>query len=71
GNRFFREGKIAIQNLDLGLKIVASFGSNVVLMCGCAEKKTCHRLVIALELQKRGYEVEEIESWTVAEPTLF
>lgn len=71
GNRTFRENKITIQNLDLGIKILESQKSNVVLMCGCAELSTCHRLVLAHELRRRDYEVEELEVWKVAAPTLF
>ncbi len=71
GNRTFRENKITIQNLDLGIRILNSQTSNVILMCGCAEIKTCHRLVLAHELRRRDYEVEELEIWKVTDPTLF
>jgi uncharacterized protein (DUF488 family) len=63
GNRAFREGKAQIQNLDLGIKILVSFNSNAVLMCGCEDVKQCHRLIIAEELRRKGYEAEEIENW--------
>lgn len=63
GNRAFREGKAQIQNLYLGIKILVSFNSNVVLMCGCKDVKQCHRLVIAEELRRKGFEAEEIENW--------
>jgi uncharacterized protein (DUF488 family) len=63
GNRAFREGKAQIQNLDLGIKILVSFNSNAVLMCGCEDVKQCHRLVIAEELRRKGFEAEEIENW--------
>lgn len=71
GNRRFREGKVAIHNLELGLKILSALKTNAVLMCGCAELKLCHRFVIFDELRKRGFDVEELESWNVAETTLF
>ena len=63
GSRSFREGKAQIQNLDLGIKIIISFNSNAVLMCGCEGVKECHRLVIAEELGRKGFEAEEIENW--------
>lgn len=63
GNRSFREGKAQIQNLDLGIKILVSFNANAVLMCECADPKQCHRLVIAQELQRKGFEAEELENW--------
>lgn len=71
GNRSFRENKVMIQNLELGIKTVISFGRNIVLMCGCAELKNCHRLILARELRRRNYEVEELQVWKVAQPTLF
>ncbi len=63
GNRAFRESKAQIQNLDLGIKIITSFNSNAVLMCGCEDVKECHRLVIAEELRRKGFEAEEMENW--------
>jgi hypothetical protein len=63
GNRSFREGRVSIQNLDLGIKILLSFNSNAVLMCECADLKICHRHAIAQELRRKGYEAEELESW--------
>ncbi len=63
GNRSFREGKAQIQNLDLGIKILVSFNANAVLMCSCEDVKECHRLVIAEELRRKGFEAEEMENW--------
>lgn len=71
GNRAFREGGVSIQNLDLGIKVLISFNSNAVLMCGCADLKTCHRHTIAQELRRKGYEAEELKSWKAAETNLF
>lgn len=70
GNRAFRERGVSIQNLDLGIKILLSFNSNAVLMCGCADLKTCHRHTIAQELRRKGYEAEELKSWKAAETNL-
>lgn len=42
GNRASRPGLNHIQHLELGIKVLISFGVNAVLMCGCAELKDCH-----------------------------
>lgn len=63
GNRTFRENKITIQNLDLGLQTILSLSQNVVLMCACPEIENCHRRLIAGELSRRGSDVFEIENW--------
>lgn len=63
GNRSFREGKAQIQNLDLGIKILISFNSNAILMCECPDTKECHRISIAQELRRKGFEAEELENW--------
>lgn len=67
GSRAFREGRNQIQNLDLGIRILLSFNSNAILMCGCADLKMCHRRVIAQELRRKEYEAEELENWKAAE----
>lgn len=66
GNRAFRGNGIQIQNLDLGIKILISFNTNVVLMCECANLEDCHRLAIAEELRREGFDAEEIEDWKLA-----
>lgn len=66
GNRASREGRIQIQNLDLGFKVLTSFNANAVLMCECANLKNCHRLVIAEELRCKGFAAEELETWKLA-----
>lgn len=71
GNRAFREERVQIQNLDLGIKILISFNANAVLMCECADLETCHRLVIANELGRKGFDVEERENWKSAKTNLF
>lgn len=63
GTRAFKERSVAIQNLDLGIKILLSFNANALLMCGCGDLKTCHRRIIAQDLQRKGYEAEELEDW--------
>ena len=63
GSRAFRDVRHQIQNLDLGIKILVSFNTNAVLMCECADSKECHRLVIAEELRRKGFDAEELENW--------
>lgn len=69
GGRASREGKAQIQNLELGIKILVTFNSNAVLMCGCDDGKECHRLVIAQELRRKGFDAEELENWKLDKPT--
>ena len=71
GNRAFREGKIQIQNLELGIRLITSLDYNAVLLCACKNLRECHRFVVTNELQKRGLEVAELESWQINSPTLF
>ena len=70
GNRSFRERRNQIHNLDLGIKILVSFNENAVLMCECADSKECHRLLIAEELRRKGFEVEELENWKLGKTSL-
>ena len=67
GNRTYKEDKITIQNLQLGLETVFSLNKNVVLMCACEKMKNCHRFVIIAELKKRGIETEEILTWKISD----
>lgn len=70
GSRAFRERGKQIQNLDLGIKILVSFNENALLMCECADLKECHRLVIAEELRRKDFEVEELENWELVKHSL-
>ena len=63
GNRTYKEDKITIQNLQLGLETVFSLNKNAVLMCACEKAENCHRRVIIAELKKRNIETEEILTW--------
>jgi uncharacterized protein (DUF488 family) len=71
GNRAYKEGKIQIQNLELGIRLITSMDYNVVLLCACKNLRECHRFVVMNELQKRGFEAKELESWEINSPTLF
>ena len=63
GNRTYKEDKITIQNLGLGLETVFSLNKNAILMCACETVEKCHRRVIIAELKKRNIETEEILTW--------
>jgi uncharacterized protein (DUF488 family) len=65
GNRALAEGKIQIQNLELGIRLLSDLESNAVLFCACRDLTECHRLVVSDELRKRGVEVEELDSWEI------
>lgn len=71
GNRLYKEGGILIHNMEIGIRLIESWQTNVILMCACAELEKCHRRVVKNEFEKRGYAVEEIASWDVSQPSLF
>jgi uncharacterized protein (DUF488 family) len=71
GNRLYQTGGIQIHNLEIGIRLIESWETNVILMCACKDLENCHRRVVKTELEKRGYEVEEITDWNVAQPGLF
>ncbi|HEY8563491.1 MAG TPA: hypothetical protein VIL74_24140 [Pyrinomonadaceae bacterium] len=73
GNRNYKEhgGAIQIHNLEIGVRLVASWDANVILLCACAELENCHRRVVKAELERRGHEVEELTGWETAQPSLF
>ena len=71
GNRNYKSGGIQIHNLEIGIRLIESWETNVILMCACEILENCHRRVVKNELERRGCEVEEITNWNVAQPTLF
>jgi uncharacterized protein (DUF488 family) len=71
GNRLYQTGGIQIHNLEIGIRLIESWETNVILMCACEDLENCHRRVVKTELEKRGYEIEEITDWNVAQPSLF
>jgi uncharacterized protein (DUF488 family) len=71
GNRAFKEGKIQIQNIELGIRLLTAIDYNVILLCACKNLRECHRFVVMNELIKRGLEVEELENWQINSPSLF
>jgi uncharacterized protein (DUF488 family) len=71
GNRLYQTGGIQIHNLEIGIRLIESWETNVILMCACEDLENCHRRVVKTELEKRGCEVEEITDWNIAQPNLF
>jgi uncharacterized protein (DUF488 family) len=72
GNRNYKTGDaIQIHNLKLGIRLLESWQTNVILMCACENLENCHRRIVARELEMRGYKVKEIISWNVSQPDLF
>lgn len=67
GNRTFKEDKITIQNLHLGIETLLNLEMNVVLMCACELAEDCHRRVIVQELSKREFETFELSDWKTDE----
>jgi uncharacterized protein (DUF488 family) len=63
GNRTYKENKISIQNLKLGIETILHLPSNVVLMCACEKMENCHRRIIAEELRQTEVESKEIVNW--------
>ncbi len=71
GNRTYKEdGKITIQNLQLGLETVLSLNTNAILMCACEKPEDCHRRLIIAELKQRNIETEEILTWKTRDGAL-
>ena len=70
GNRTYKENKVTIQNLQLGLETVLSLDENAVLMCACDKAEDCHRHLIIKELNERGIENEEIVTWKTRDGAL-
>jgi len=73
GNRNYKTdgGAIQIHNLEIGIRLIQSWETNVILLCACAEPENCHRRIVKNELEKRGCEVQEISDWNISQPTLF
>lgn len=72
GNRNYKTGgAIQIHNLEIGIRLLESWQTNIILMCACVELEKCHRRVVVHELETRGYEIEEITTWDISQPNLF
>jgi uncharacterized protein (DUF488 family) len=63
GNRTFKESKITIQNLQLGVETLLKLDKNAVIFCACESVENCHRRLIIEELRKQNVEVEELKAW--------
>ncbi len=63
GNRTYKEDRMTIQNLQLGVETILSLPSNIVLLCACEKTENCHRRLIVEELEKRAIQTEDISNW--------
>ena len=63
GDRKSKEGRMVIQNLSLGIKIITELKANLLLVCRCERKENCHRGKIIEELKEQGIDAEEIRGW--------
>jgi uncharacterized protein (DUF488 family) len=56
-------GPIKIDDLDTGIARLLEIGGTLILLCGCADAQTCHRRVVAREMETKGHQVIEVERW--------
>lgn len=54
GNRNFKGGPIAFVDLKVGMNTLSNFlqSKNVIIMCACWDRATCHRVKIAEAFEK-------------------
>lgn len=72
GNRNYKtHDSIQIHNLEIGIRLIQSWETNVILMCACADLENCHRRVVKNELERRGLETHEITNWDISQASLF
>jgi uncharacterized protein (DUF488 family) len=73
GNRNYKThgGAIQIHNLEIGIRLIESWETNVILLCACEKLENCHRRLVKAELERRGHDVCEITDWDVSQPQLF
>jgi len=73
GNRNYKTEGAAIQihNLEIGVRLIESWETNVILLCACENLENCHRRIVKNALEKRGRDVEELPNWDTAQPSLF
>ncbi len=67
GNRTYKEDKITIQNLRLGVETLVKADENAVLFCACEKVQNCHRRYIIEALNKQNIEVKELKTWKVVD----
>jgi hypothetical protein len=72
GNRNYKTGgTIQIHNPEIGIRLIESWETNVILLCACADLEKCHRRIVKADLERRGYEIREITDWNISQPDLF
>lgn len=60
------EGEICIADLNFGIQEILRTGLPAVLLCACAKSESCHRRVVARELERMGARVIELNNWEEA-----
>lgn len=60
-----KTGDATVAHLALGLRIILSWRTNVILLCECERLEDCHRKLIARELRRQNLAVEELSSWQI------
>lgn len=68
GSRLNKAGETVVAHLALGLRIILSWQTNVILLCECERLENCHRAVIARELRRQSFAVEELAHWQTQPP---
>ena len=63
GNRTYKEDKVTIQNLELGIKTILNLPTDIVLMCACDREEKCHRRIIVEKLNEQGIKTIQINDW--------
>ena len=63
-----KAGDTTVAHLALGLRIILSWHTNVILLCECELLADCHRTIIARELRRQNFAVEELASWRIESP---
>ena len=63
GNRTYKEDKITIQNLELGIQTILNLPTDIVLMCACEKTENCHRRVIVEKLNEHKIKTIQINDW--------
>ena len=54
--------EIEIADIEAGIHLIEESDKPVILLCVCKDPKVCHRTVIGQELQRRGFEYEELNA---------
>ena len=65
GNRNYKSGPIEIVDMVVGIRMLNWETKNIILLCACKNRETCHRDVVAKEIERQtGEDVNEVD-WSV------